>query len=163
MDNKILILQFVIFIGGVNNLTFPFLSSYSHLVGYAILAGVTDSFLAVMSVIPQYLVGIREAVNAFGVLSFTSSITGALAGPVGGLLQFTVSVLYVCHDLHCLTGWSYDFTGSYNVVFYVAGGLSVATSLLMFTDFCFMRQLADAENKTEKQFRNVIISVESSV
>jgi MCP family monocarboxylic acid transporter-like MFS transporter 10 len=95
MKNKILILQFVIFIGGVNNLIFPFLSSYSQLVGFAVVAGVTDSFLAVMSVIPQYLVGIREAVNAFGVLSFTSAVTGALAGPGGGLLEFFDSFVHI--------------------------------------------------------------------
>ena len=49
-----------------------------------ILTGCSDSFISLMSVIPQELVGEKEAANAFGVLSFTSAIIGAIGWPAGG-------------------------------------------------------------------------------
>ena len=81
MQNKILVLQLVMFVGGVTNVMFPSVTEYSHLVGFAILTGFSDSFISLMSVIPQELVGVKEAVNTFDVLSFTSAITAALGGP----------------------------------------------------------------------------------
>ena len=77
------VLQLVMFVGGVANLTFPYMTEYSHLVGFSILIGCSDSFISLMSVIPQELVGEKEAVNAFGVLSFTSAIIGAIGWPAG--------------------------------------------------------------------------------
>lgn len=85
ISNKILPLQFVVFVGGVSILSFPSLTTYSQLVGFAILIGVSDSFLSIMSIIPQHLVGSKEAVNAFGVLACFGAMASSLGGPAGGL------------------------------------------------------------------------------
>ncbi|XP_062510824.1 monocarboxylate transporter 13-like isoform X2 [Corticium candelabrum] len=131
MQNKILVLQLVMFVGGVTNVMFPYMTEYSHLVGFAILTGFSDSFISLMSVIPQELVGVKEAVNAFGVLSFTSAITGALGGPAGG--------------------WAYDAYGSYNLIFVLSGVLSILASLSMFVDFYLKRRSVKEEEEEENK------------
>ena len=88
MDNKIFILQFVILTGGVANLALPTLTTYSQLVGFAILTGVSESFLSIMSIIPQHLLGADKSVNAFGVMAACASIISTLGGPAAGFLPF---------------------------------------------------------------------------
>lgn len=84
LTNRILLLQSLFLIGGLGDLFFPFYTSYSHLVAFSILMGVSGSFLAVMIVIPQDIVGPKEVVNAIGILSFITSITESFAPAVVG-------------------------------------------------------------------------------
>eukprot|EP00118_Oscarella_pearsei_P015056 m.133073 g.133073 ORF g.133073 m.133073 type:complete len:514 (+) comp38100_c0_seq1:50-1591(+) len=130
LEYRIPLLQAIIFVGGIANVFFPLYKTYSHLVGYTILFGINYSFLAVMSIIPSDLVGLDDAVNAFGVLSFTSSLFGAFGGP--------------------LAGWIFDATGSYDVAFIIAGGISISASILMSLDIWLKKR-----EKQKKQLSNV--------
>ena len=84
LSNKLLLLQFLIFLGGVNNMSFPFLTTYSHLVVFAVITGVAAAYIPVTCVIPQVLVGKKDAVNAFGIYVLSSGITSCLGGPAAG-------------------------------------------------------------------------------
>ncbi|XP_062511080.1 monocarboxylate transporter 14-like [Corticium candelabrum] len=149
VKNKILILQFVIFVGGVANLSFRFLTTYRHLIVYSILIGIGDSFLSAMCVIPQELVGSKEAVNAFGILSFSGGLVSCFGGPAGG--------------------WAFDATGSYDVVFTIAGGFSVVSCLLMFCVSCSTKTKSEMVTEASKNepksspAAEVVGSVETSV
>ena len=172
VKNKILILQFVIFVGGVANLSFRFLTTYRHLIVYSILIGIGDSFLSAMCVIPQELVGSKEAVNAFGILSFSGGLVSCFGGPAGGMsvsIQLALRSTADLIDIDLCSGWAFDATGSYDVVFTIAGGFSVVSCLLMFCVSCSTKtkseMVAEASKNEPKSSpaAEVVGSVETSV
>ncbi|XP_062510431.1 monocarboxylate transporter 14-like [Corticium candelabrum] len=153
LSNKLLLLQFLIFLGGVNNMSFPFLTTYSHLVVFAVITGVAAAYIPVTCVIPQVLVGKKDAVNAFGIYVLSSGITSCLGGPAAG--------------------WYYDRYGSYDGIFVISGGMSVLSSMLMFSDIYLKKYAvtADDDDTVEasradgevSRAQDVITSMESSV
>ena len=84
LQYRLPLLQFLIFIGGIGNVFFPLYQTYADLIGFMILFGINYGYLAMMSIFPSDFVGVDEAVNAFSILSFTSSIFGTFGGPAAG-------------------------------------------------------------------------------
>ena len=135
LKHKLLLLQFLVGLGGVSSLQFPLYRSYWHLVFYMILQGIAFSHATLLPVIPSDMVHIQDASDAFGLQTFAQAV-GFLGVPAtgGNLSFFSRRRILTVFMLHA--GWMYDLLCAYTPGFLLSGAIAVSArpffSLLMF-------------------------------
>lgn len=106
-----------------------FCLSYNLMATYAIVFGATSgAYVSLTSVILVDLLGLDKLTNAFGLLLLFEGVACLIGPPI--------------------TGWLYDFTGSYDPGFYASGIMIAISGLMLFFIPCVERQL---ENKRKNE------------
>ena len=97
-------------------------TSYEHVIAYAFVFGFFDGcFEMIVPVITQQIVGTHRVGYAIGGLYCILAFPKTLGPPIAG--------------------WIYDISKSYAVAFYVTGGITTASVLIMFLIPCFMSSI----------------------
>ncbi|GFQ74861.1 monocarboxylate transporter 14 [Trichonephila clavata] len=106
-----------------------FCLSYDLMATYAVVFGATSgAYVSLTSVILVDLLGLDKLTNAFGLLLLFEGVACLIGPPI--------------------TGWLYDFTGSYDPGFYASGIMIAISGLMLFFIPCVERQL---ENKRKRE------------
>ncbi|GFX20061.1 monocarboxylate transporter 5 [Trichonephila clavipes] len=106
-----------------------FCLSYDLMATYAVVFGATSgAYVSLTSVILVDLLGLDKLTNAFGLLLLFEGVACLIGPPI--------------------TGWLYDYTGSYDPGFYASGIMIAISGLMLFFIPCVQRQL---ENKRKKE------------
>ncbi|XP_055939891.1 monocarboxylate transporter 14-like [Argiope bruennichi] len=108
-----------------------FCLSYEWMAVYAAVFGATSgAYVSLTSVILVDLLGLEKLTNAFGLLLLFEGVACLIGPPI--------------------TGWLYDFTGSYDPGFYASGTMIAISGLMLFFIPCVQRLLEEREKKKER-------------
>ncbi|CAG7827515.1 unnamed protein product [Allacma fusca] len=91
-------------IGGISTILVPFLTNYWLFIGYSSVFGLAMAcYVSLRSILLVDLLGLNKLTNAFGLLCLFQGAAAMFGAPLAGFL--------------------FDFTGNFDMTFYVAGGL----------------------------------------
>ncbi|GBN17608.1 hypothetical protein AVEN_141885-1 [Araneus ventricosus] len=90
----------------------------------------SGAYVSLTSVILVDLLGLDKLTNAFGLLLLFEGVACLIGPPI--------------------TGWLYDFTGSYNPGFHASGVMIAISGLMLFFIPCVQRHVEERERKRER-------------
>ena len=109
--NSLVVNNMAIFLSGVCVMIFPLCQDYTTFVVMALLYGFfVATFVSLTSIVLVDLLGLDKLTSAFGLLVLFRGLASMIGTPVAGAL--------------------YDNTNSYDIPFYLAGGLLIISSFI---------------------------------